>query len=240
MALSIGVKQGSKILVGEHQLEVHSITSSNDIAVSIDGGRQIVISPYAKTQVLPDVYLRSGIGSARNTKRLAFEAPRNIPIARQQTSGLGEAFKSHAASDEQSRNGRRSEIDEACTTATDVALLAPVPIEHLKDGQITAKREGRVAYGSRAWELFRNLDAVRNGSEVDAYIYASHQGGEVDFEVTWKAKYVGHMESEIGAHPHGMRYRPPSTANYSSDNSGYWAVFWEIKDLHQLPSTTVL
>ena len=51
---------------------------------------------------------------------------------------------------------------------------------------------------------------------------------------TWGARYTGHIESIHGAHPDGMRYRPPTTAEYPADNAGHWAVFWEIEDLHRL------
>lgn len=34
-----------------------------------------------------------------------------------------------------------------------------------------------------------------------------------------------------------MTYRPDSTSQYSSDNSGYWAVFWEVEDLRAVPSS---
>jgi hypothetical protein len=40
-------------------------------------------------------------------------------------------------------------------TAANVALLASVPLEHLTDGQTTAETKGKVAFGSRAWETFR-------------------------------------------------------------------------------------
>ena len=59
-------------------------------------------------------------------------------------------------------------------SAKNVALLAPVPEEHLLDGVNVIHVEGRVAFGSRAWEVFRELDALRKGDPVDVYIYASH------------------------------------------------------------------
>jgi hypothetical protein len=31
-----------------------------------------------------------------------------------------------------------------------------------------------------------------------------------------------------------MRYRPLSTGKYPNDNSGHWAVFWEIEELQPL------
>ncbi len=46
-------------------------------------------------------------------------------------------------------------------TVANVALLAPVPLVHLMAGADIAKREGRVAFGSRAWDVFRELDALR-------------------------------------------------------------------------------
>lgn len=121
-------------------------------------------------------------------------------------------------------------------TARNVALLAPVPLEHLVDGQTVAASEGRVAFGSRAWEVFRELDGLRKGQLVDVYIYASHTEGPPVFEVTWHAEYIGHVDGIAGAHPAGMRYRPPSTGKYPSDNEGHWAVFWEVQNLRPLPA----
>jgi len=126
---------------------------------------------------------------------------------------------------------------EMTTTTLDVALLAPVPLEHLLDGAIVCKTEGCVAFGSRAWEVFRKLDEIRNGLPVDVYIYASHSPGPLRLEISWHARYIGHVESIGGAHPEGMRFRPPSTAKYADDNLGYWAVFWEVEQLRKLPPT---
>jgi hypothetical protein len=124
---------------------------------------------------------------------------------------------------------------ETMKTVAHVALLAPVPVDHLLDGQAVAETEGRVAFGSRAWQVFRDLDKLRKGYPVDVYIYASHGGGDREFTTSWHARYVGHVESENGAHPAGMRYRPPSTGQSPSDNKGHWAVFWEVEELQQLP-----
>jgi hypothetical protein len=121
------------------------------------------------------------------------------------------------------------------TSASHVALLAPVPLEHLTDGADIAKQEGRVAFGSKAWEVFRKLDTLRRGLPVDVYLYASHMDGPLVLATTWRARYIGHVEAVNGAHPSGMRYRPPSTAKYPSDNQGHWAVFWEVEALHEVP-----
>jgi hypothetical protein len=119
--------------------------------------------------------------------------------------------------------------------AAHIALLAPVPLEHLDSGKVIAETEGKVAFGSMKFELFRKLDVLRTGMPVDVYIYASHSDGQRDFEVSWRGRYIGHVVSDPpGAHPNGMKYRPASTANYPNDNSGHWAVFWEIEDLRPL------
>jgi hypothetical protein len=121
-------------------------------------------------------------------------------------------------------------------TARNVALLVPVPLEFLLDGQRVGEREGKVAFGSRAWQVFRELEELRSGHPVDVYIYASHTDGPLVLDVTWHAEYMGHVDSIAGAHPAGMQYRPPSTGKYANDNEGHWAVFWEVQGLRQLPT----
>jgi hypothetical protein len=32
-----------------------------------------------------------------------------------------------------------------------------------------------------------------------------------------------------------MRYRPPSTEANESDNAGHWALFWEVRELREVP-----
>lgn len=120
-------------------------------------------------------------------------------------------------------------------TAESIALLAPVPLEHLEDGVEVCAREGKVAYGSRAFETFVELDALRAGEPVDVYIYASHAHEDGPIRATWAAIYVGFVKSPDGSHPHGPKYRPPSTFKYPTDNKGHWALFWEVTDLRRLP-----
>ena len=120
------------------------------------------------------------------------------------------------------------------------ALLAPVPLEHLENGVDICRREGKVAFGSRAWEVFRELDTLRDGKPLSAYIYASKSDADGPPTVTWHAKYIGHVESKNGAHPEGMRFRSPSTGNYENDNKGWWAVFWEVASLELLPESKQL
>lgn len=88
MALSLGVHKGDKILIGDHCLEVKAITASSDpavgdlITVAIDGGENLVVSDRSKSQIAPEVWVFSGVGTTGNKSRLAFEAPRTILIRR--------------------------------------------------------------------------------------------------------------------------------------------------------------
>ncbi len=120
-------------------------------------------------------------------------------------------------------------------TAANIALLAPVPLEHLMDGQQTIRAKGKVAFGSGVFERFLKLDELRKGLPVDVYIYESHGQGQYDFRVSWRARYIGYVNSIFGAHPDGMTFRPASTGLYEADNSGHWAVFWEVDSLKTIP-----
>lgn len=113
----------------------------------------------------------------------------------------------------------------------DFAILAPVPEEHLLDGKVVCEREGKVAFGSRAFERFRDADKERLGASVEVLIYASDPIGHRRAVATWRGLYLGHVDGRNGAHPDGMRFRPPSTANHPDDNRGHWAVFWEVTEL---------
>lgn len=114
-----------------------------------------------------------------------------------------------------------------------LALLAPVPSVFLEEGIEVCKRSGKVAFGSRAWELFRELDCLRGGMPVDVFIYAS-QTDALGAAVSWHGRYIGHVESVNGAHPQGRKFRPPYTRADGEDRAGYWAVFWEVADLEPI------
>lgn len=118
-------------------------------------------------------------------------------------------------------------------THPELALLAPVPFVFLEEGASLCRKRGKVAFASRAWELFRELDSLREGMPVEAFIYASQQGAGTP-AVTWHGHYIGSVESQDGAHPEGRRYRPPFTVVDGEDKAGYWAVFWEVASLKSI------
>jgi hypothetical protein len=114
-----------------------------------------------------------------------------------------------------------------------IALLTPVPLQHLVGGREICTREGRVAFGSQAWEVFRELD-VQGGAGTRVLIYASHSDVPGRPRVSWTASYLRYVESKGGSHPERTRFRPPSTIADGEDAAGYWAGFYEVADLQTL------
>jgi hypothetical protein len=119
-------------------------------------------------------------------------------------------------------------------TVANIALLAPVPAEHLKSALELLKTEEKVAFGSMNFLLFHELDLERQGLPVDVYIYASGKADCPDAPPLWRAVYTGFTPcspTKHGSHPDEGKYRPDSTKKYSLDNEGHWLVFWEVIDL---------
>lgn len=123
------------------------------------------------------------------------------------------------------------------STSLPFAILAPVPAEHLESGLLVAAKEPFVAYGTRKWELLRKVDELRDDQTVPMLIYPSHEdeAASTGLTVAWFGWYIGHVDGKNGAHPDGMRFRPPTTAQYPADNKGHWASFWHITGLRKLP-----
>jgi hypothetical protein len=117
----------------------------------------------------------------------------------------------------------------------DAALLAPVPEVHLLDGLTTVRFYGKAAYGSRSWEVFRDLDQLRGDEPPVAYLYASHVAQNVGPKVTWEALHIGHIEARSGSYPGNLKYRPTSATEHPADLAGHRAVYWHLADLKQLP-----
>lgn len=85
MALSIGVLAEDQITVGESVVRVKHFADPDTIVIEVitEGGvSEFVITKKSRIQILPDVFVFVGQGPNNTTNRLAFEAPRNIPIHR--------------------------------------------------------------------------------------------------------------------------------------------------------------
>ena len=86
MALSLGVKKGSKIDIGGVMLTVEEVLRPDLIRISI-GGNTFAIDDLESQTILPDVKVFAGLGNhpnkgSSNYARLAFDAPRSIRIER--------------------------------------------------------------------------------------------------------------------------------------------------------------
>jgi hypothetical protein len=223
MALSLGVSVGDKIAVGDTVVEVRAIHFPKTMVVMVDGGKEFTVDDNVghSVEILPNVRVYVGIGPGKHSSanRLAFEAPKAIPIKLLSTPNTADSKKGIASA----------------ATASNVALLAPVPREHLADGLYTAQTKGRVAFGSMKWETFRELDRLRKGMPVDVYIYESDGIGKTNSKTTWRGRYCFHKESEMGAPPADIKpFRPDSTFKYEADNQGHWAVFWVLDSLEKV------
>lgn len=122
-----------------------------------------------------------------------------------------------------------------------VALLASVPEVLLISGREVCAKEGRVAFGSRDFLVFRQLESLLAGKSCDVFIYASLAANPQPGlpKVTWKAKYVRiHEARPDGSPPKGI-IRPLSTESKPRENKG-WAVYWEVSDLEMLPRSEFL
>jgi hypothetical protein len=189
-------------------LDVIAITPSQDpgagdlITITIDGGKNILVTDQSKSIILPEVLAFSGVGASGNRSRLAFEAPRTIPIRRLGTCAA--------------RVGIR-----ALQTAAHIALLAPVPLDILTSALETDTPDGQIAFGTRDWQLFNKLEQRREAMPVDVYIYASHPGGSFEGKATWRALYV-RLETERHK---AMAHRPKLAAETDNrEGEVYWIV----------------
>jgi len=87
MSLSLGVRAGSQIEIGDDMLTVSGVTRDGlTVRVNVRG-REYQINDEEKTEVLPGVYVFCGVSAHMNwdlpfRSKLAFDAPRVIQIDR--------------------------------------------------------------------------------------------------------------------------------------------------------------
>lgn len=116
-----------------------------------------------------------------------------------------------------------------------IALLAPIPKEHIDLAPVKFHKVNRVAFGSRNSDVFFKLDQERDGKPVDVYIYESDESGQYDFRVSWHARFLQSVAAIDGAHPDKMVYRPDSTAKSPEDIEGEdWLLLWELDSLEEI------
>ena len=129
------------------------------------------------------------------------------------------------------------------TALHDFALLAPVPLVHLNSGLVVAETQGFVAFGTRKWQLLRQLNRMRCDVDgqvtgrVAVLIYQSQEDDQAQnsWVVSWFGWYAGSEETNTGAHSGKMQYRPPTTVSSPTDNVGHWSAYWHVSALRKLP-----
>jgi hypothetical protein len=93
MALSLGVKQGSEIILTANTgdgprratLRVRRIIDAHNLVVGVDTGPDIALSALERVEVFPKCYAYSGAHDGRGDADytyIAFEAPREVRIDR--------------------------------------------------------------------------------------------------------------------------------------------------------------
>lgn len=214
MGLVLARKVGEAFWVADTRYVVESITEEG-VRLSADG-RSFDFSETMGVQLVPSVSVMEAIRRTTDTARIMFDAHRSIPILRDELVSVA---------------------SQGALPRSSFALLAPVPGEHLGPALDTVTEEGKVAFGSRAWEVFREFDESLDGQPAPVLIYASHEGAPYPPMATWVAEYSGHVEGRGGRHPDGLRFRPKSTEKYPEDNAGHWAVFWEVAQLKKLSAS---
>lgn len=86
MALSLGIKNGSKFLIGKDRMTVMEVGPGQRATVKVNDSQMMMVTDLCRTEVLPEVFVSFGPTRAAvhgiNSCRLAFEAPRSIAITR--------------------------------------------------------------------------------------------------------------------------------------------------------------
>jgi hypothetical protein len=111
----------------------------------------------------------------------------------------------------------------------DVALLAPVPEEHLLSGLGRCRAEGFVAFGTDAGMVFSELKLlVDQEHPADILFYASRTSNSG--LVTFRGRFIDYDGAVSGkAKPGWAKYRPAST-----DKDTNWSSFYLVREMHLL------
>ena len=215
MGLVVSRGVGDAFWVDDDRFHVHGIGGAAGCILMDRRGSKLEISASSPTALLPDVLVQEGIRRAAGLTRLVITAPRHKKILR------GEHRESAACIDD---------------SQSEAALLAPVPHMHLVSGFETCRKMGKVAFGSRAWETFRDLKEQLAEGSCPVLLYASWDKAPFPPKATWQATYAGFVKNRAGRYPGRSEYRPETTCNDSPDS----AVFWEVRDLRPVNADQAL
>jgi hypothetical protein len=113
----------------------------------------------------------------------------------------------------------------------DVALLAPVPEEHLESGLKQCQAAGFVAFGTDSSMVLSELkQLVDQEHTADVLFYASQTSNSGSPKATFRARFVDYEGAVSGkAKPNWAKYRPESTVNDT-----IWSSFYLVRDIRLL------
>jgi len=130
---------------------------------------------------------------------------------------------------------RATDMPDRSKSAAHIALLAPIPREHIDCAPMKFNKISRVAFGSRDCDVFLKLDREREGMPVDVYIYESYGSVQYNSRVSWHGRYLQSVPAVNGTHPDRTVYRPDLTGKRLDDRGGgNWLIFWELDSLEEI------
>lgn len=119
----------------------------------------------------------------------------------------------------------------------DVALLTPVPEQHLEAGMLRCAETGFVAYGTDSGMVLSEFASlVDEEHQSDILFYASESARRGTPVATYRGRFVAY-EGAVGgkAKPAWAGHRPVTTAG-----DGSWSSFYLVKDLRRLDTPVPL
>ena len=144
MALVISLEAGDQFNVGHRRFKIVAVEVPSGVVINELGVGTFVVQATDGLKLSGEIAFQEGLRQQKAVTRLMISAPKSVKIWRGQ-----------------------------CEFGASVALLAPVPEEHLISGQSCCEENGRVAFGSRDFEVFRNLDDQCAGAPCHVLIYPS-------------------------------------------------------------------
>ncbi|WP_234179294.1 hypothetical protein [Sphingopyxis sp. NFH-91] len=114
----------------------------------------------------------------------------------------------------------------------DVALLTPVPSEHLISGEATCQQHGYVTYGTDAVDaMMLFVQQIGDDATADVLFYASGTPVSGVPRATYRARFERYLgaKSDGTAPAKEAAFRPPTTAP-----DGRWQSFYVVSNLTRL------
>lgn len=119
----------------------------------------------------------------------------------------------------------------------DIALLTPVPAQHLESGMKVCTETGFVAFGTDSGMVLSEFRlAVDEAQPADILFYASESSRLGPAAATYRGRFAGYDGAVSGrAKRDWAKHRPPTT-----EHDGAWQSFYLVSDLRKLDAPIVL